>query len=49
MERKHKDMLKRRSLDPDLYEFVKETYTSVYFRHIFTGKIKIVDKGARYN
>ena len=44
-----KAMLLRRGLDPKLYSFVKETYTSVYFRHVITGTIKIITKGDRYN
>lgn len=35
----HKEMLRKRGLDPKNYELVKNTYTSVYFRDIRTGKI----------
>ena len=44
----HVDMLRRRGLDPRLYTFVKETNSSVYFRHIHTGVLKIIEKGMRY-
>lgn len=35
----HREMLRIRGYNPDNYEFLKDTYTSVYFRNIQTGKI----------
>ena len=39
MKSHHKDMLRKRGRDPKNYVFVKNTYTTVYFRDIRTGKI----------
>jgi hypothetical protein len=39
MKSHHKDMLRKRGRDPKNYVFLKDTYTSVYFRDIRTGKI----------
>lgn len=39
-----REMLRRRSLDPKNYEFVKETYCSLYVRDIRTGKNLIIFK-----
>jgi hypothetical protein len=35
----HKEMLRKRGRDPKNYVFLKNTYTTVYFRDIRTGKI----------
>lgn len=39
MRHHHKEMLRIRGYNPNNYELVKNTYTSVYFRDIRTGKI----------
>ena len=39
MKSHRKDMLRKRGRDPKNYVFVKNTYTTVYFRDIRTGKI----------
>lgn len=40
----HRKMLQVRNLDPRNYEFVKETYGSLYVRDKRTGTIKIINK-----
>lgn len=37
-------MLKRRGLDPKDYEVIRDFYGSIWFRHVRTGKIKIIDR-----
>lgn len=44
----HAAMLRRRGLDPKNYVFLKNTYTTVYFRDIRTGKIWPVLKGGNH-
>lgn len=39
-----KAVLRRRGLNPDDYEFVKETYCALYIRNKLTGIIKILNK-----
>ena len=39
-----KEMLARRGYDPKNYEFVKESYGSLYVRDKRTGKIKVIYK-----
>lgn len=40
----HRVMLRRRGLDPKNYEFLKETYASLYLRDKRSGKVKIICK-----
>ena len=35
----HQEMLRKRGRDPKNYVFLKNTYTTVYFRDIRTGKV----------
>ena len=37
-------MLRRRGLNPNDWELVKNTYVSLYIRNIHTGRIKIINK-----
>lgn len=39
-----REMLSRRCLDPKNYEFVKDTYCSLYVRDLRTRKIMIIFK-----
>ena len=39
-----KTMLRRRGLDPNDYELVKNTYACLYIRDIRFGRIKIINK-----
>ena len=39
-----REMLRRRLLDPKNYEFVKETYCSLYVRDKRDGKVMIIFK-----
>ena len=41
---RHRDMLSHRGMKSKDYEFVKETYTSLYVRNIRTGVVKILIK-----
>lgn len=40
----HKNMLRRRGLNPEDYVVAKETYSTLYLRNIHTGKIKPIVK-----
>lgn len=42
----HKRMIRGRGLDPNNYDVIKDTYTSLYLRDKRTGRIKIL---TRYN
>ena len=45
LSKRQKDMLRRRNVNPNDYEFVKETYCALYVRNIHTGSIKVLNKG----
>jgi hypothetical protein len=40
----HREILRRRGMDPKNFVVVKETYGSLYVRDIRIGKIKIIEK-----
>lgn len=40
----HRAMLRCRVMKAKDYEFVKETYTSLYVRNVHTGVVKILQK-----
>ena len=39
-----KVMLKRRGMNPDHYVVVKDLYSSLWVKNIFTGAVKVVNK-----
>lgn len=39
-----KKMILRRNLDPNNYDVIKETYSSLYLRDKRTGRVKILFK-----
>lgn len=41
---RQRELLKRRGLDPKEYVVVKALYGCVWFKHIPSGRIKIIDK-----
>ena len=42
-----REMLRKRGLNWQDYVLIKNTFTSLYFRNIRTGKLKIILKGER--
>lgn len=39
-----KAMLKRRGMDPNHYVVVKDIYSALWVKNIFTGSVKILNK-----
>jgi hypothetical protein len=42
-----REMLRKRGLNWQDWMFVKETFTSLYFKNIRTGQVKLILKGER--
>lgn len=41
---RHKELLKRRGLDPNEYVLVRALYGSIWVKNTRTGTVKIIDK-----